>query len=124
MGAIWRIQPAPRGWTARPLLVCATHGAASRWEACRELVAEAIRVGMIPSIHSMLVMGLVSLPRMMAGQIMQGGAPTAAVRYQIVILFMIAAATALALVAVVLLAYLQLTSPDHQLRLDRLKSAP
>ena len=64
MGAIWRIQPAPRGWTARPLLVCATHGAASRWEACRELVA------------------------------------------------------------VVLLAYLQLTSPDHQLRLDRLKSAP
>ena len=95
---------------------------ASRWEACRELVAEAIRVGMIPTINSMMVMGLVSLPGMMTGQILQGGAPTAAVRYQIVILFMIAAATALGLVAVVLLAYLRLTSQEHQLRLDRLSS--
>jgi hypothetical protein len=43
-------------------------------------VAEAIRVGMIPTINSMMVMGLVSLPGMMTGQILQGGAPTAAVK--------------------------------------------
>jgi putative ABC transport system permease protein len=85
-------------------------------------VAEAIRVGMIPTINSMMVMGLVSLPGMMTGQILQGAAPAAAVRYQIVILFMIAAATALGLFSVVLLGFLALTSPDHQLRLERLRS--
>ena len=79
---------------------------------------------MIPTINSMLVMGLVSLPGMMTGQILQGGAPSAAVHYQIVVLFMIAAATALGLVSVVLLAYLGLTSRDHQLRLERLSQLP
>ncbi len=102
---------------------------ASRWEACRELVAEAIRVGMIPTINSMLVIGLVSLPGMMTGQILQGSFPNAAVTYQIVVLFMSAAATARGLVAVLLVAVLQmayrrLTSRDHQLRLERLRQVP
>jgi putative ABC transport system permease protein len=94
---------------------------ATRWEACEELVREAIRVAMIPTINSMMVMGLVSLPGMMTGQILQGAAPAAAVRYQIVILFMIAAGTALGVSGVVLLAYRSLTSREHQLRLDRLR---
>ena len=93
---------------------------ATRWEACRAVVRDAIRVAMIPTINSMMVMGLVSLPGMMTGQILQGAAPAAAVRYQIVILFMIASATALGVFAVVGLAYGRLTSADHQLRLDRL----
>jgi putative ABC transport system permease protein len=96
---------------------------ATRWEACRTVVREAIRVAMIPTINAMMVMGLVSLPGMMTGQILQGAAPAAAVRYQIVILFMIASATALGVFGVVGLAYLRLTSADHQLRLDRLVRA-
>jgi len=95
---------------------------ATRWEACQEVVRDAIRVAMIPTINSMMVMGLVSLPGMMTGQILQGAAPAAAVRYQIVILFMIASATALGVFGVVGLAYRRLTSADHQLRLDRLTS--
>lgn len=93
---------------------------ATRWEACQEVVRDAIRVAMIPTINSMMVMGLVSLPGMMTGQILQGAAPAAAVRYQIVILFMVASATALGVFGVVALAYGRLTSPEHQLRLDRL----
>ncbi|MCP9785261.1 ABC transporter permease [Cyanobium sp. N5-Cardenillas] len=93
---------------------------ATRWEACQAVVRDAIRVAMIPTINSMMVMGLVSLPGMMTGQILQGAPPAAAVRYQIVILFMIASATALGVFAVVGLAYGRLTSADHQLRLDRL----
>jgi putative ABC transport system permease protein len=58
---------------------------------------------------------------MMTGQILAGAAPTAAVRYQIVIVFMIASGTALGVFAVVLLGWLRLTSGDHQLRLDRLR---
>jgi len=96
---------------------------ASRWEACREVVRDAVRIGMVPTINSMMVMGLVSLPGMMTGQILQGAAPSAAVRYQIVVLFMIAAGTALGVVGVVLLGYLRLTSREHQLRLDRLRPA-
>jgi putative ABC transport system permease protein len=93
---------------------------ASRWEACREVIRDAIRVAMIPTINSMMVMGLVSLPGMMTGQILAGAAPTAAVRYQIVIVFMIASGTALGVFGVVLLGWMRLTSRDHQLRLDRL----
>ena len=94
---------------------------ATRWEAAHDQVRNAIRVGMIPTINSMMVMGLVSLPGMMTGQILAGADPIDAVRYQIVILFMIAAGAALGIFGVVLLAYRRLLSPDHQLRLDYLE---
>lgn len=95
---------------------------ATRWEAAHRQVREALRVGMIPTINSMSVMGLVSLPGMMTGQILAGANPIDAVRYQIVIMFMIAAGTALGIYGVVLLAYKRLLSPEHQLRLDLLQS--
>ncbi|HZG38560.1 MAG TPA: iron export ABC transporter permease subunit FetB [Nodosilinea sp.] len=93
----------------------------TRWEAAHSQVRNAIRVGMIPTINSMMVMGLVSLPGMMTGQILAGANPIDAVRYQIVIMFMIAAGAALGIFGVVLLAYRRLLSPDHQLRLDYLE---
>ena len=94
---------------------------ANRWEACREVIRDSIRVAMIPTINSMMVVGLVSLPGMMTGQILEGADPADAVRYQIVIMFMIAAATALAVIVAVGLGYLTLTNADQQLRLDRLR---
>ncbi|MBD2105545.1 iron export ABC transporter permease subunit FetB [Nodosilinea sp. FACHB-13] len=96
---------------------------ATRWEAAHPQVRNAIRVGMIPTINSMMVMGLVSLPGMMTGQILAGANPIDAVRYQIVIIFMIAAGAALGIFGVVLLAYRRLLSPDHQLRLDYIEKA-
>lgn len=95
---------------------------ATRWEAIHDEVRNAIRIGMIPTINSMMVMGLVSLPGMMTGQILAGVNPIEAVRYQIVILFMIAAGAALGIFAMVLLAFNILLSPTHRLRLDRLHS--
>ncbi len=94
---------------------------ATRWEAARPQLQEAVRVGMIPTINSMMVMGLVSLPGMMTGQILAGVNPIEAVRYQIVVMFMIAAGTALGIFGVVVLAFRRLLSADHQLRLDYLK---
>jgi len=93
-----------------------------RWEAGRKLMQEAVRTGMIPIINSMMVTGLVSLPGMMTGQILAGASPIDAVRYQIVIMFMIASATALGTFGVVLLAFNRLLSKDHRLRLDLLRS--
>ena len=68
---------------------------ATRWEAARPFVRRAVRTGMVPILNSMTVAGLVSLPGMMTGQILAGVAPAQAVKYQIVIMFLIASGTAL-----------------------------
>jgi putative ABC transport system permease protein len=89
---------------------------ATRWEAAREEIRESLRVGLIPTVNSMLVMGIVSLPGMMTGQILAGADPADAVRYQIMIMFMIAATVATATFGVTMLAYARLFTSDHRLR--------
>ncbi|MFN2322390.1 MAG: iron export ABC transporter permease subunit FetB [Trueperaceae bacterium] len=94
---------------------------ATRWEAAHQLIVDALRVGMIPTINAMMVMGIVSLPGMMTGQILAGAAPADAVRYQVVIMFMIASATALGSFGVVLLAFARLFDDRSRLRLERIR---
>jgi len=93
---------------------------ATRWEAARGPIQEAVRTGMTPIINSMMVVGLVSLPGMMTGQMLGGVDPMVAVKYQIVIMFLIGSATALGCVGVVLLSYRRLFSRDHQLLAGRI----
>jgi putative ABC transport system permease protein len=50
---------------------------------------EAIRTGLIPTLNQMAVVGLVSLPGMLTGQVLAGSDPLNAVSYQILILFII-----------------------------------
>lgn len=69
-------------------------------EASREIIRDALKAGMIPSINSLAGVGLVFLPGMMTGQILAGADPMIAIRYQIVVMFMIVASTALTVVAV------------------------
>lgn len=88
---------------------------ASKWEAARDPVAEAVRRGMIPIINSMMVVGIVSLPGMMTGQILEGADPFEAVKYQIVVMFMIAAATSLGCIGATLFAFKRLFNARHQL---------
>ena len=64
-------------------------------EASRDMFRNALKAGMIPSINSMMGVGIVSIPGMMTGQILAGADPADAVRYQIVVMLMIVAATAL-----------------------------
>jgi putative ABC transport system permease protein len=87
---------------------------ASRWEAAKTPIQQAVRTGMVPMINSMMVVGLVSLPGMMTGQMLSGESPLGAVNYQIVIMFLIAAGSALGTVSVVLLGYRRLFNQDHQ----------
>lgn len=51
---------------------------------------EAIRASLIPTLNSMMVVGLVSLPGIFTGQVLSGIDPLNATSYQILILFMIA----------------------------------
>ncbi len=62
----------------------------------------AMTAALIPTINGLMTVGLVSLPGMMTGQILAGVSPVLAIRYQIVVMFMLAGATAVTTVAVVL----------------------
>jgi putative ABC transport system permease protein len=88
---------------------------ATRWEAANSSVREAVRTGMIPTLNAMMVTGIVSLPGMMTGQLLSGVDPIEAVKYQLVIMFLIAAGTGIGTVAVVLLSFRCLFSEWHQL---------
>lgn len=96
---------------------------ATRWEAAHPLIRTSLRTGMIPTVNAMMVMGVVSLPGMMTGQLLAGAAPADAVRYQIVIMFMIAAGTAMGTLGVILLAFRRLFNDQHQLRPGRLRTS-
>lgn len=94
---------------------------ATRWEAARDPLREAIRRGMIPILNVMMVVGIVSLPGMMTGQILEGADPSDAVRYQIVIMFMLAGATAFGCILLALFGYIRLFDDAHRLRVDRIR---
>ncbi len=84
--------------------------------AAREPVRRALRASMIPTVNSLMVVGIVSLPGMMTGQILAGSNPLVAIRYQIVVMFMLASAVALAAVIVVLGYRKTFFTPAEQLR--------
>jgi putative ABC transport system permease protein len=95
---------------------------ATRREALAAPLQDAVRTGMIPIINAMAAAGIVSLPGMMTGQILAGSPPLQAVAYQIVVMFMIAAAVAFGAMMVVVLAGRHFMGKDATLRLDRLTS--
>lgn len=64
----------------------------------------ALRTALLPVIDSTKVVGLISLPGAMTGLILAGVDPLMAIRYQIVVMYMILAATALAALAAARLA--------------------
>lgn len=93
---------------------------ATRLEAMDDVLRRALRTGMMPILNAMAATGVVSLPGMMTGQILAGLDPLEAAKYQIMIMFVLAGATALAVLAATFGAVLLLTDTRHRLRLDRL----
>lgn len=92
----------------------------TRVEATSDLRRESVRTGLIPIINAMAAAGVVSLPGMMTGQILAGAPPVEAVKYQLMISFLIAGGTGLGVLAAVMGAAFRLTDARHRLRLDRL----
>ncbi|MBA3563863.1 MAG: iron export ABC transporter permease subunit FetB [Gammaproteobacteria bacterium] len=93
---------------------------ANRNEAIEDIRRQSARTGMIPTINAMAAAGIVSLPGMMTGQLLAGSSPYDAVRYQILIMFLIAASTGFAVLMVQWLVARQLFDERERLRLDRL----
>ena len=92
-------------------------------EAISEIRRNSIRSGLIPIVNAMAAAGLVSLPGMMTGQILAGVTPVEAVKYQILIMFLIAPGTLFGTVCAVWLGSRRLFDARHRLRLDRLRMA-
>jgi putative ABC transport system permease protein len=86
-------------------------------EASREILQKAMKAGMIPSINSMMGVGIVFIPGMMTGQILGGTDPTLAIRYQIAVMLMLVGSTAIGSLIVALLVRRLSFGPAHQLRL-------
>jgi len=92
----------------------------TRSEAMRGTVRDTLRTAMIPIVNSMSATGLVALPGMMTGQILSGVDPIEAVKYQLLISFLIAGGTAMGALAAVQAGARRLCDNRHRLRLDRL----
>lgn len=95
----------------------------TRREALLPATRAALKSAFMPIINSMAATGLVFLPGMMTGQILAGADPAQAVKYQILVTFMIAGGTGLGATAAVLAGGYRLTDARHRLRLDRLSPA-
>jgi len=96
---------------------------ATIWLALRPTLREAMRSGLIPIINSMVATGLIAIPGMMTGQILAGASPESAIRYQLLVMFMIAGGTGIGVFAAVYAGAWRLTDARHRLRLDRLAEA-
>jgi putative ABC transport system permease protein len=96
---------------------------ATRFVAFSDPLRRAIRTAVTPLLNTMAVAGIVSLPGMMAGQILAGTDPGQATKYQIMIMFVLTGAAGLGALASALGGVLLLTDGRHRLRLDRLARA-
>ena len=90
-------------------------------EAMRPIVRDAARVGLLPVINQMSAAGLITLPGIMTGQILAGFDPLQAVKYQILLMFLLAGSSGLAAVMASHLAAWRLTDARQRLRLDRVR---
>ncbi|MFV1983481.1 MAG: iron export ABC transporter permease subunit FetB [Thiohalomonadales bacterium] len=94
----------------------------AKWkDAINDIMHDSVRIGMLPIINAMAAAGIVSLPGMMTGQILAGADPMDAVKYQILIMFMIAGGSGLASIIGVQIGARYLFDDRWRLRLDRLQ---
>lgn len=84
-------------------------------QASADMLRDAVRAGMIPSINSMMGVGLVFIPGMMTGQILAGSDPMVAVKYQIMVMLMLVGSTAVGSVLVISLVRRRCFADDHRL---------
>ena len=84
-----------------------------------EIIRDSIKTGMIPTIDSAKTLGIVSLPGMMTGLILAGASPLEAIKYQIMVTFMLMATTSISSFVACYLAYRGFFNERKQLVLAR-----
>ena len=90
-------------------------------QATTPLLRETLRRALLPIVNQMSAAGVITLPGIMTGQIIAGMDPMEAVKYQILLMFLLSGASGLAALVVAALALRHLTDARSRLRLDRLR---
>jgi len=93
---------------------------ASPIKAINPLLRDTASAAMMPTINAMMVVGIVQLPGMMTGQIIGGVAPEQSVRYQIIIMYMLATSVIVSCMTILYFFYRKLFTDDEQLNFDLL----
>jgi putative ABC transport system permease protein len=78
-------------------------------------VNQALETALLPTMNSMVGMGIVSLPGMMTGQILSGTLPTTAILYQIAIMIAICTVVCLSVFGSLYLGYRTLYNSKNQI---------
>jgi putative ABC transport system permease protein len=89
--------------------------------ALRPFIGESIKSGLNPLIGTMSVIGLISLPGMMTGQILGGSSPVIAIKYQIMIMLAIFAGCTINLFLSIILSNRFIFDVYGKLKMDMLK---
>lgn len=82
------------------------------------IVNQSLETALLPTMNSMLGMGIVSLPGMMTGQILSGTLPTTAILYQIAIMIAICAVVCLSVFGSLYFGYRTLYNKRNQILFD------
>ena len=80
----------------RPRMEALLNAGATPRSILMPFMSQALETALLPTMNSMLGMGIVSLPGMMTGQILSGTLPTTAILYQIAIMIAICTVVCLA----------------------------
>ncbi|WP_434797854.1 ABC transporter permease [Terrisporobacter vanillatitrophus] len=89
---------------------------ASIKEASNEIIRESIKISIMPTIDSAKTLGIVSLPGMMTGLILAGASPLVAVKFQIMVTFMILSSSSISTIIATYLSYKKLFNKRKQLK--------
>lgn len=84
------------------------------------IIRDSIRASLIPTIDSAKTVGIVSLPGMMSGLIFADVDPLEAVKYQIMVTFMLLATASLSTILTGYMTYLKFYNNRHQLLINTL----
>lgn len=87
---------------------------ATAWEATHDLIKKTLRQALTPILNGMTVVGIVSLPGTMTGQLLAGVNPADTVRLQIFIMFLLCAVTLLGSLLALLFRFRQCFNQKHQ----------
>lgn len=74
-------------------------------DASREIIADSVKTAILPSIDSAKTLGIVSLPGMMTGLILAGTSPLVAIKFQIMVTFMILSSASISTIIATNVAY-------------------
>lgn len=85
-------------------------------EASKDILRESVKIAILPTIDSAKTLGIVALPGMMTGLILAGSSPLVAIKFQIMVTFMILSSSALSTLMATYLCYKEFFNERKQLK--------